>query len=362
MYYKPDWEQVKKRMEALWAGELVDRCCVSVAAPKDGKGDVSPFAKGPCNRDDPADVADFWTNGERILQNNLCRLENAWLGGEALPVIVPNFGTSGHAVYYGAKYTFSPETVWFDPVVQDLEEADLRYNPENEFYKKQRQIVRYLVQESKGRYMVALPDNCGTLDALGHLHGSQQVLMDLLLCPQAVKEAIHTINQGWKDSIETFYQLTSPSCEGGSCVGWMDLWAPGRTAQMQCDMSVMFSPQMYGEFEVPELEEQMEWIEYPVYHFDGKEQIAHLDHLLGLSKLRVIQWTNVAGQESPAHYVQVLKKMQQAGKVINVFTPPRDIPALMEELSSKGLYLHTYASSPDEGEEIVTSVARHTRG
>ena len=68
---------------------------------------------------------------------------------------------------------------------------------------------------------------------------------------------------------------------------------------MQCDMSVMFSKEMYREFIVDELEQQMEWLEYPVYHFDGVEQEQHLDYILGLKKLKAIQWTHVAGQPRP---------------------------------------------------------------
>ena len=143
-------------------------------------------------------------------------------------------------------------------------------------------------------------------------------------------------------------------------MGWMDTWAPGRSAQMQCDMSVMFSPELYQKFVIPELKQQMEWEEYPVYHFDGKEQINHLEHLLSLKQLKLIQWTNVDGQESPAHFIPVLKRMQEAGKSILVMTPAEDIPVLMEYLSSKGLYLHTYAPSVDEANAIIRYVEKHT--
>lgn len=104
----------------------------------------------------------------------------------------------------------------------------------------------------------------------------------------------------------------------------------------------------------------MEWEEYPVYHFDGKEQINHLDHLLAQKELQMIQWTNVDGQESPAHFIPALKRMQEAGKKILVLTPASDIPSLLENLSSRGLYLHTYANSVDEANEIIHYVEKNT--
>jgi len=32
--FKPDWEETKQRYLAWWQGELLDRCCVAVTAPK----------------------------------------------------------------------------------------------------------------------------------------------------------------------------------------------------------------------------------------------------------------------------------------------------------------------------------------
>ena len=360
MYYKEDWEMAKKRLTALWDREILDRCCVSVAAPRDGKTNIHIFAQGPCNENDPKDVEDYWMNPERIWKRNIERLEKCFFGGESLPLVMPNFGTSGHCVYYGAKYTLRPETIWFDPCVEDIEEHTWVYDRENLFYRKQREIVRFLAEKGKGNYLVSMPDNCGTLDAIGHLHDSSQTLLDMYDCPEALEKSIHQINTGWKDAAETFYQLTRECNEGGSCVGWMDTWAPGRHAQMQCDMSVMISPEQYRRFAVPELEEQMEWEEYPVYHLDGKEQLHHLDYILGLEKLKMIQWTNVDGQETPAHFIPSLKKMQEAGKALLVMTPVSDIPPLMEHLSSKGLYLHTYAESVEEAKEIIGYVEKHT--
>lgn len=364
MNYKKDWEKSKERLTALWNNEIIDRCCVSVAAPADGKTNIHIFAQGECNPEDEGDILDYWTNPQRILKRNRKRLEAACFAGESLPLVMPNFGTSGHCAYYGARYRFTPETIWFDPVIEDLEETiaggKLIYQPDHPFYLKQLEIVRYLVDESKGDYFVSMPDNCGSLDALGHLHGTSETLMDLYDCPEAVSEAVHILNQGWKDAAEKFYRLIRECNDGGACVGWMDTWAPGRHAQMQCDMSVMFSPDIYQEFTLPELVEQMEWQEYPVYHFDGQEQINHLEHLLSLEKLQMIQWTNVEGQESPAHFIPALKRMQQAGKKVIVFTPASDIPVLMENLSSKGLYIHTYAASPEEAEKIVSDVGHLT--
>ena len=36
MQYKEDFEAIIPRMEAWWNGELLDRACIAVTAPKEG--------------------------------------------------------------------------------------------------------------------------------------------------------------------------------------------------------------------------------------------------------------------------------------------------------------------------------------
>ena len=34
MYYKSDWDKAKKRIEAFWNNEIIDRCCINVLSPR----------------------------------------------------------------------------------------------------------------------------------------------------------------------------------------------------------------------------------------------------------------------------------------------------------------------------------------
>jgi len=360
MLYKEDWSETKERLTALWEKEIIDRCCISVTAPKYENIDTSVFAMD-CKNESDEELKDCWENPERILKRNIKRMKNTFFGGEALPQIFLNFGTSGHAVYYGARYQYTLETIWYFPIINDWEEDPLFFNKDNEFLRKQFDIATFLSNQGKGKFFVSMPDNCGTLDALAHLRGTDNLLIDMILNKEQLKKAIHLVNKGWENISERFFKITSKCNHGGSSNGWMNTWAPGRHAQMQCDLSVMISPEQFKEFVIPELEEQMEWIEYPVYHLDGKEQINHLDSLLGLKKLKMIQWTNVEGQEPPVTFLPALERIQNAGKALIVFTPIEDVPKLLAELSSKGLYLITTASSQNEAEELIKYVDDHTR-
>jgi hypothetical protein len=60
VYYKPDWEAARKRLEAFWAGEVLDRCPVAVLAQRETAATATPAAS------DPAWLANTYFGGEAV--------------------------------------------------------------------------------------------------------------------------------------------------------------------------------------------------------------------------------------------------------------------------------------------------------
>lgn len=358
MRFKEDIDRVRERLYAFWECEAIDRACVSVVAPRGPGAPISMFQNPEQLQDRPEELRKYWEDPETIYRNNIRRLENTFLGGETLPVVFQNYGTSGHCNYFGAQPQYGNDTIWFDPVWDSLEEARTAYTEEP--LRRHLEIARYLTERAGDDYFVGMPDSTGTIDALGHLYGTENVLLDMIAEPELVKEAVRIVNEGWIKTNEMFYQV-SREHNGGGVHAWMHLLAPGRLTHMQCDMSVMFSPDMYRDFVMAELEQQMEWLEYPVYHFDGVEQERHLDLLLSLKKLKAIQWTAVAGQPSASHYLPILQRMQKAGKALIIMCPPSDIRPLLDGLSANGLYLHTETDTCEEARDVIRCVEQHSR-
>ena len=350
MRFKPDIDRVRERLDAFWAMEMADRALISVVAPKERGAHISQFHNPEDLTGDKEALRRYWEDPETIRINNIERLERTFLGGESLPSIFQNYGTSGHCNYFGAKPKYGNDTIWFDHTLESLEDIDGAYT--EELLDKHLHIARYLTERAGDEYFVAMPDSTGTIDALGHLYGTENVLMDMISDPEAVLHAIEVVNDGWIKTNEMFHQISSGVNRGG-CHAWMHLLAPGRIQHLQCDMSVMFSKEMYERFAMPELIRQMEWCEYPIYHFDGVEQVRHLDLLLSLDRLKGIQWTAVAGQPSAAHHIDILRRMQSAGKRLIVMAPPTDVKPLLEGLSAKGLYIHTQTDSMEEAQDLI---------
>ncbi len=354
MFYAKDWEMTKKRWKAAWNNEIVDRCIVTVTAPKNNVKFSKP------KKINENDFNRYWTDAEWILDRKMKEFDNTYFAGDAFASIFLNLGVAAHAGFFkGAKYHYADECIWFSPSMESYED-ELIYDKESHLYRKTIEIASYLVKEGQHRFVVSMPDVTGNMDALAHLRGSENVLMDMLIHKEQIKESMKKIEIAFENIMSDVYDIVKDNNQGGSHIGWMQTWAPGLHAQMQSDISVMISPAMYEEFIMPELKAQSQFLDYPLYHFDGVDQVKHLDLLLSLPELKMIQWTNVDGRPSVTNYIPTLKKMQEAGKGVLIFAKPDQIELLMSELSSKGLVINTWANSEEEADEIVKKVEKWT--
>lgn len=354
MRYKENWEQAKQRHTAFWNGEIVDRCCLNVQAGDPALPGLMEQFWEKNNRD----VQRVRTEPELQIQLNRLIMEHTYYGADAFPLASLDLGASGHAGFFkGAKYQIG-DTVWFFPSLTDPEKLERDDN--SYLYRKTLEMARALAEDSQGDYFVSMPDTAGNVDALAHLMGTQDLIFSYMEDPEGIQNALEKIQVAYSDILKKVYDIVSPVNQGGSCVGWLKTWAPGFHAQMQCDLSVMISNPMFREIALPELQAQTELLDYPLYHFDGQEQIRHLDTLLSLPKLRAIQWTSVVGQPPCTDFLPQLQKIQAAGKNLLLHVEPDQIPTVLENLSSRGLYLITWADSKEEADAIEKDVARLT--
>ncbi len=355
MDYRDNWDKSRERLKGFWSGEIVDRCCISVFAPKKGSNYIPE--KLPSN---PADKQKYWTDGEWVLRRNRAQFENTYYAGEATPQIFLDLGAAGHAGYFrNIKWQYE-NTIWFFPSIHDWEKDRLEFDPDSFLYKKTLELAKYLTDESKGSFFVSMPDIAGNSDALAHLRGSQELLLDFYDEEDNVRASLQKIQEAWLKTAGEVHNIIKTNNDGGSCIGWLNTWAPGKHSQLQCDLGVMISPGTFNDMIMPELKAQCDWLDYPLYHFDGIEQIRHLDSLLSLEKLKAIQWTCVDGQPSPLEFIPVLKRIQEAGKSLLIWIKPNELEPMLEQLSSKGLYLLLRAGSQEEADDMIKKAEKLT--
>jgi hypothetical protein len=150
-----------------------------------------------------------------------------------------------------------------------------------------------------------------------------------------------TFDEGWA--------MLKDRQEGG--IDWMSLWAPGRVVSSQCDMCAMISPAMFREFVVPELSDLYHHVDYGIYHLDGPDAIRHLDALLSIEKLHLIQWVPGARQGEPhfgdpLNWIPLFRRIQDGGKKVIIYPRPEQVKPLLDKIARDRVYLSV--GCPDE--------------
>ena len=351
-----DWEKTKSRLSALWENELVDRACIAIPVTD---GDAYEPITTMADNLSQKELKMSYTDPYYISEHFRNKMLHTRYMGDALPCIFPNFGTNGFVQYAGAQPVYKPDTIWYAPILDEPNESLIAYH--EDVFNEHMQIIHKLVELSKDEYFISMPDHCGILDGLAVLRGTEEFLYDMMEEPDFVKKGLRKLIDIQRKVIPGFYDAIYKNNKNGITHAWMHLWSEKRIMQVQCDLSVMISPDYYKEFVLPELEASTEWADYMVYHLDGQEQIRHLDYILSVDAIKMIQWTPVAGQPPTTTFIPVLQRIQKAGKGLVLILEPWEVEIVMDQLSSKGLRIIVNdVHSEKEAKELISLVERKT--
>ncbi len=350
-------DKILQRINYALNGEVLDRCCISLTVNTKNSEIVAPTSQ--------EDLFHWYNDGEIVYKRLKEQIDNTYFAGDAIPSFFPYFGTGGHAKYLAPDscIEYSDETIWMHPVLDDYDDFDFSFDTStNKIFLRELEVLKYLADKSKGEIMVGMPDNCGSYDALAQLRGNEELLIDLLSDPDATLEATKKLVDVLDKSTAVFFDATKHVNEGGGFHGWMNMWSKGQLLQLQCDLSVMISSEMFDNYILEELKKSCSFLTNAIYHLDGMEQIRHLDSILSVDGIDMIQWVQVAGQPPATEFIPELKRIQNAGKGITIGISKNQIKPLLENLSIRGLNLLVNdASSPEEADDIMKYVSKFTK-
>ncbi len=363
---KGDWQKAEERMEAWWHGEILDRAVIQVRAPRKGVSEeerthlLSPGE----NIQDREQLLAWFTDVEQVASRLERVVEATYWGGEAFPVVFPVSISlvAITAAYLGCPYDIHPgsNTGWADPIVKDwTRRPRFAFDPHNEWWSRSRKLLDAVAQRAPGRFYVGIPDLNGPGEILALLRGTEQLAFDLIEeDPEAIKEALGEINVAWlrywEASVGVIHQWV------GGYFHWMGIWSDQPSIDLQNDFSCLISPGMFEEFFLPALEQQTNWIERTIYHLDGPGAIRHLDLLLSLPELDGIQWIPGAGAPPVSKWIRLLRRIQAAGKLLQLYCEPWEVETLLSELEPEGLLLSTYAASEEAAKELLKNAVGWT--
>jgi len=328
-FSEADWQRTARNWQAWWAGELERPLVViDITDPVPG-ADHSQLTRW--GLDTPID--ELLNNAQRILE------ATHWLG-DAFPKWWVNCGPGTMAAFLGSRVSWSPNTTWFWPLqgVGSLGEIHPVYAAHNPWWQRVREFTRRAVERWGSQVLVGISDIGGNMDVLAALRSSEKLLLDLTDDPENIDRLIGEITRLWQRYYDELEAITHTAGRGNAC--WGPVWSPGRGYMLQCDFSYMISPRMFKRFVMPDLSACCDSLDYAFYHMDGKGQLAHLDHLLSIPRLRGIQWQPGDGQPLAEGWLEVLQRIRAGGKLCQVYVTRQGARTIRRELGGKGFLMH----------------------
>ena len=97
---------------------------------------------------------------------------------------------------------------------------------------------------------------------------------------------------------------------------------------------------MFRRYVMPDLTACCDHLDYGFYHLDGKGELAHLDQLLSIKRLRGIQWQPGDGQPLADGWLPVLERIRAAGKLCQVYVTRQAAFNIMRAMGGRGFIFH----------------------
>lgn len=349
---KPDFEIVKKRYDAYWEQAIVDRALVTISLPSDHQR-VIPQKQY-------ASLAERWKDVDFRAEQTAVALGNVDFLADSLPVAWPNMGPEIFSAWCGCGYNYGETTTWSDPCVFDWEtdyqSSTLRMN--HELFKLTDRFTDLLLELGKDSFIVGLTDFHPGGDHIAALRDPAVLAIDMIENVEWVKEKLIDSYAEYQRTYYHFYNKLHAA--GMPSTSWTPLIADGKFYIPSNDFSCMISNEMFREIFLPGIIDECRFYDRSIYHLDGPGALRHLDTLLEIKELDAVQWVPGAGNEGFSNWIDVYKKIQSAGKSMQITSlHVSELPLLFENLKPEGIYITGVGGVPDKdsAEMLINRVA-----
>jgi len=350
--YQPAFSEIADRFNAFWNDEPPKRPLVWAEVPKDP---LRPIAR----IDHPLTLRYFRATQGKWEEHMRCIdhwLENTLFLGDAIPFYAPDFGADQFAAFFGGTFHYSdtnPETNWVEPFVDSLEGFEPKLDDSNPSWQGVRGYARALAEHAKGRYLIGACDLHSNIDAMSAMRNPSNLCMDLMDWPEEVARISAAMRKIYPTVYEALYEASGFTSETGS-IGWGPFWTPGRFAVVQCDFSCMISTEDFRSYALSGIEEEAAYLDRSMYHLDGPGALRHLDDVLSVKDLDVLQWVSGAGQKPMWQWLEVLKKGLASGKALHIYDiTPDEVKQVHRELKSRRCLYQVNAANACEVEDLL---------
>ena len=350
MLYKKNFEETKRYFRAFWEKAVLDRPLIAVSAPMNAGAAPPPYLAG-------AKENDFLP----ALRQFEIFAENTYFAGESLPAFDVSLGPDQYAAFLGGEIKFAADggTTWVSAFWDEQWEGrEIKIDAsKGSYFDRLISGIRTAADFAGGRFLVNMADLHGNIDALSAARGPENLCTDLYDCPDEIGRAVGAVADTYPFVIDSI--AAAGRMDANGYIGWAPTFCEEKFAVLQCDFSCMLSPEMARRYAIPALEREASHLKRSVYHYDGINALGHLDDILAIKNIDVIQWVPGAGRPRTVEWMDLLRKIQAAGKGLWIYDwTPDEIKKHHKELKPEGLIFQTWVSTPKEADELVKHLKR----
>jgi hypothetical protein len=350
--WKANWAESRQHYLDWWAGRGL---VVSMWEHLEVDGLAHEAVPAP-----PAarDLNQAWFDPEWRAADLHARLSRSSLKADIPPVANTHLGPGSLAAILGASLEGGPDTIWIHPRPGDS--LEIRLDESNPWWRLHLDLIRACKRLSQGRYFVGCPDLIEGLDTLAGLWGTQRVLLTMMDRPKELEQHLQSVNDVWFEVFERIYQEINVDGEMAFC--YFSLWAPGRMAKLQSDISIMISTRHFRRFVLPFIREQCQKLDYTLYHLDGVGAMRHLDALLEIEELNAIQWTPGAGQPQGGDpcWFDLYRRIRASGKsIMPCWVEVNELEPLLDAVGPSGVNVLMHFQTEGDIDAAITIAEKY---
>jgi hypothetical protein len=325
--YCEGFPKIAARFEAWWQHQMLDRPLLIAAPANPAVGQ----AGGINRRLDLLDQPETW------FATKLRDMKSLHWTADSVPHLRVDFGPAMLGTLLDKPFHFASDTTWYDAVIgDDWTDTDAwAIDPANVWWQRLCELTERVAQDAAGKYLYCAPAYEATADVITNLRGATQLCMDVMDRPEVVARSINALFPVWHQTLSMMYDTLSS--HGAGLTTWMRIWSSEPFAMLAGDVGYMLGQDDFNRLILPDIERQAQVMGRGIFHTDGPAMLRHLDALLEVPQIRVIQFTPGAGTPSILPFIDDFKKVQAAGRSLLLIVQPDEVMPLCDALDPVGL-------------------------
>jgi len=340
-----DWPNVQQRWCAFWDRQNSDRPCISITCLRQTDMPIPVV---------PESIEMRYMNPEYLSSQIEYYFASTSFYGEAPPAAPHQM--AGTVLGCISNIDFSEGAIEIKPVIKSINEKIPWYpGPDDLWRPKVEKIVNKILDMALGTFMVDQMSQYPLNDLIPLLRGSTEFMMDLVDDPDLCVQKLRELFPLWLENSQYFRSLLDSRQGECGTVLWNGTWSPDRVRDVQSDMSVMISKEMFERFVLPELDMVSDYYDYLWYHVCGCKR--HLGSLLTRSYIRAFQYApNPHEPPNGSAHIDFYREIQAAGRCLDISVENNeDMEYVIRHLRPEGLSIHTHVQKKEDAELLIAN-------